>query len=125
MPIANLAIKYLFDKFSVQLLNNVTGISLSTLYRYKNTGNIASTEYYNKLFNRYRSVMYTQLRASGASKKQADRFKGTNPVRVNEVVRKYQETAARLATEYQVDYNTITENMSKSMKDYEEINESP
>jgi hypothetical protein len=124
MPIANLAIKYLFSKFSIPLLNNVTGISLTTLYRYKNTGNIASTEYYNKLFNRYRSVMYTQLRANGANVKQANRYKGANPTTVNQVIRKYQETAARLATEFKVDYNTITENMSKSQKDAEEIWES-
>jgi hypothetical protein len=125
MPVVNTAIEYLFKKFSVQLINNVTKIPLTTLYRYRSTGVIPSTDYYNKLFNRYRSVMYTQLRASGASKRQADRFKGASPDKVNQIVRGYQETAARLATQYEVDYNTITENMAKSLKDYEEINESP
>jgi len=124
MPVVNVAIEYLFKKFSVPLLSNVTKIPLTTLYRYKSTGNIPSTAYYNKLFNRYRSVMYTQLRASGANVSQANRYKGASPTKVNQTVRKYQEAAVRLATEYKVDYDTIVENMSKSQKDSEEIWES-
>lgn len=125
MPVADLAIKYLFNNFRVTDLSYVTGIAERTLYRYKSTLNIPTVSKYNTLFNRYRSVIYTQLRSAGASTKQANRFKGAAPTKINEIVRKYQQTAVRLATEYKVDYNVIMENMSKSEKDYEEINESP
>jgi hypothetical protein len=65
------------------------------------------------------------LRVAGASTAQANRFKNAAPSKIFDVVHKYQETAVRLATEYDLDADTITENMSKSMKDFEEINESP
>jgi len=125
MPAFNPALQFLFDRFSVPLLSNVTGISLSSLYRYKTTKFIPTVPNYNTLFNRYRSVTYTMIRASGASTSQANRFKASTPSKIFEVIHKYQETAIRLATEYGVDVDTITENMSKSEKDYEEINESP
>jgi hypothetical protein len=69
--------------------------------------------------------MYTSLRASGASRKQANRYKGISPDRVQDVIDKYQNTAQRLAEEYDVDVNDITENMGKSEKTFEEIHDSP
>jgi len=125
MPIVDYAVKYLFDRFSVSLLSDVTGVAARSLYRYKATNIIPSLDNYTKLFNRYRQVQYTALRYAGASTKQANRFKGASPDKVREVINGYSEAAIRLATEYGVDEADVTENMAKSEKSYEEINESP
>jgi ABC-type sulfate transport system substrate-binding protein len=125
MPIVDYAVKYLFDRFSVSLLSDVTGVAARSLYRYKSTNIIPSFDNYTKLYNRYRSVQYTALRAAGASTRQANRFKGASPDKVFQVIQGYQGTAIRLATEYELDVNDVIENMAKSEKDYEEINESP
>jgi hypothetical protein len=65
------------------------------------------------------------LRASGASTKQANRFKGANPIKILDIINKYDSTAARLAEQYDEDISDIYSGMGKSSKNAEDIFDSP
>jgi hypothetical protein len=64
------------------------------------------------------------LRASGASRNEANRFKGANPLKVLDIVNKYQATVSRLSESWNVEEADIIGGMAESEKDSETIFES-
>ena len=118
------ALKFLFSYYKVPTLSRVTGISLSRLNSFKRLGKVPTPAVYKKLYNTYRSTSYTILRYAGASRVEANRFKGASPLRVLEIAKKYDDTVSRLAKKYKVESADISRGMSMSEKASEEIFES-
>ena len=125
MPvILSAALKFLFSYYKIPNLARVTGITSKALNAYKSLGKVPSPGVYKKLYNTYRSTTYTLLRYSGASRVEANRFKGGNPLRILEIAKKYEQTVKRLSDKYGVESADIINGMSMSEKDSETIFES-
>jgi len=122
--ILNAALKFLFSYYKVPWLARVTGISSRFLSTYKRIGSVPTPSVYKKLFNTYRSTTYMMLRCAGASRGQANRYKGASPSKVLEIVKKYEITVKRLADRYGVESADIIKGMAMSEKDSETIFES-
>lgn len=125
MPLLNLQIKYLFNRFvRIADLSFASGIPTPSLSRYKRLGIIPTGTNFNKMMKLYRETQYRSLRTEGVSVVEAKKYWSKSPSVVNTIRNKYAETVIRLADFADVDESLILENISNSEKEAEEIFES-